>query len=65
MNSVNRFLRFVLRYADDGLGLIGFVCLLRGVALFSRPSAWITAGVLLIAIAVGPKLRKRARGSHQ
>jgi len=41
------------------LGLVGFVCLVWGVALWSIPGALVVAGVLLLAVSVLPVLRRR------
>jgi len=46
---------------SDLIGLIGFVSLLYGLAQWSRPAAYVTAGVLLMGLAVAPSLRKAKR----
>jgi hypothetical protein len=43
---------------SDLIGLIGFVSLLYGLAQWSQPAAYVTAGVLLMGLAVAPYLRK-------
>jgi hypothetical protein len=45
--------------ARDVLGLVGFVSLEIGVGLLSIPAALVVAGVLLLAVAVWPVLRRR------
>jgi hypothetical protein len=52
------FLRFVIRIADDMVALLGFVCVAYGLSLWSVPAAWVTSGVLLMAVAVVPHLRR-------
>lgn len=50
---------FVFTYADDLLAWAGTGCVLYGVAQWSRPAAWVTAGIILLALALWPALRAR------
>jgi len=43
----------------DACGVVGFMALEYGVWQWSHPSAWILAGVWLIAAAVWPDVRKK------
>ena len=43
----------------DVIGLVGFVCLEWGVALVSIPAALVVAGMLCLAVALWPVLRRR------
>lgn len=42
----------MIRYLDDILLLAGCGCVLYGLSLWSLPAAWITGGIMLIALAV-------------
>lgn len=39
--------------------LVGFLVLLRGVAMVSEPAAWMLSGIVCWAIALWPLLRAR------
>lgn len=41
-------LRFVCRFLDDALILVGCGCLIYGIWQFSPAAAWIAAGVALV-----------------
>lgn len=45
----------------DVLGLAGFVALEVGLSLWWPPAAWIVAGVILLAVAVMPEIRRPGR----
>lgn len=44
--------------AEDVAGLAGAAALLYGVRLYSVPAMWVTAGVLLLALALVGAWRK-------
>jgi hypothetical protein len=45
--------------ARDVLGLVGFVALEVGVGLWSIPGALVVCGILCLAVALWPDLRRR------
>jgi hypothetical protein len=55
----NKGLRLVLDNVNTLLFVIGFVALCVGVAGWSAPAAKVTAGIVCMAIAAIPYLRKR------
>ncbi len=44
--------------ARDVVGLVGFVCLEWGMALWSIPGALVVCGVILLGLAVWPEVRR-------
>jgi hypothetical protein len=56
--------RRVIRGVDthDIIGVGGFFALVYGVAQVSAPAAWITAGLLLVALWLWPLLRRNVKG---
>lgn len=52
-------MRFVLDNVNTLLFLVGYVALIVGVAGWSAPAAKVTAGIICIALAAWPYLRKR------
>lgn len=42
----------------DIVGAVGFISLLYGLASWWPPAAWIAGGVLLLAVAILPDLRR-------
>jgi len=45
----------------DGLGLLGFLLVLSGIAQWSRPAMLVVGGAVLIAVAVGPLLVRKGK----
>lgn len=54
--------RFVGRFGEDLLALLGFVCVTYGVSRWSVPAAWVVSGCLLMAVAIVPHLRRSKHG---
>lgn len=46
---------------SDGLAALGVLALEVGIAQWSHAAAWVVGGALLIAVAIGPALRKGSR----
>lgn len=46
---------------SDLIGFIGFLSLLYGLAQWSRPAAYVTAGILLMSLSVALWLREARR----
>lgn len=54
-------MKLILAHANGCLFALGFVALLRGIALWSPPAAYVVGGSVAMAVAAWPYLRMRMR----
>lgn len=62
MTTLGKAWRALALDAHDACTVGGFGSLVYGVSLWSVPVAWMTAGVILLSIAVWPPLRRLRKG---